>query len=842
MRSPLACVSLLVLCCFPSFAAVYNLKVVSDSRPDFTDMQSLVHSVTAPYPTTDEQCRAMWRWLTRCRRQTPQAYLHGTPVHDPIMFYNDFGYSMCSDYAALNCGIWSQMGLPVKLWDITLHTVSECFYDGRWHMFDNSLSAYYTLCDGKTVAGVEDVGKANACPASGGKQEMGHAALYHCAAATSPNGFLSACDTQRSLKEEGESVFHPNRLQYRYYYNGFELGHRYALNLRDNETYTRYAKPLGQTPDCYLPLQEGGSPEDLGTFGNGEWAWRLDLTKASAEQQAFGPHTAEFTAAGLRALAASGSGQADFLIGAANVVTSATLTLTYQIPKTGGEVKVLSRPDWGDAGGAAAISAPTNGMATKELALSGLAGCHQYVLSLVVSGGATIKAAEVHTITQLNKLTLPVLTLGRNTIDVVAGEQTDTVAVWPELQNNGFRKSATSSENVVSGPAEEWHGCLWLEKPGTGHLMYAVETPQDMTELSYGGRFYNRAGGSSIVMEYSTDEGKTWQAAWMLSDTKPPWDTVHFETAKLPKGVRRALVRYTLNSPAAGSYEGCSIYSVRMMAKYQPRDTTFEPLEVTYNWSELHGEQWVERSHTQRITKPRQRYLISVGGEDLPRTNWIRVNLKGAVPDATPGYSDGVDLKAAPLVRTRRVWGRNLAAGRKYTFSVPSGTNWDGGDQEMTKLTDGVVASTYGGGTTYRWGPIWEPGKNPAITLDLGSVQTVAAVGIHVTGYPYDLYAGPFSTIEVLASEDGKSYQSQGSFQTRMRAIDLDGDFLNQERGGFESLVFPFVFRQQVKARYLQYRVSNPEMFFDTSEIMAYDSVRTEEWREPLAMPLDGAG
>ena len=37
---------------------------------------------------------------------------------------------------------------------VGLHTVPEVQYDGRYHMYDNSLSAIYTLCDGKTIAGV----------------------------------------------------------------------------------------------------------------------------------------------------------------------------------------------------------------------------------------------------------------------------------------------------------------------------------------------------------------------------------------------------------------------------------------------------------------------------------------------------------------------------------------------------------------------------------------------------------------------------------------------------------------------------------------------------------------
>ncbi len=126
----------------PAGAAVYNVRVVSDSRPDFTDMDSLVRSATGAYPTMDEKCRAMWRWLTRCRRQTPQPVLHGTPVHDPIMFLNDFGYSFCSDYAAINDGIWHSMGLPVRLSARHVQckvTNREMFLDTSELMVDDSV-------------------------------------------------------------------------------------------------------------------------------------------------------------------------------------------------------------------------------------------------------------------------------------------------------------------------------------------------------------------------------------------------------------------------------------------------------------------------------------------------------------------------------------------------------------------------------------------------------------------------------------------------------------------------------------------------------------------------------
>ena len=186
--------SLLVIPFFACSGAVFNLKVVTDASPDYSDMPSMIRSITANWPTPEEKCWAMFYWNHIARRQTAPMILHGMALTDPIRQFNDYGYTMCSTIAGINCSIWDAMGLKAKYWDITLHTVPEVEYGGRWHMYDNSMSALYTLCDGKTIAGVEDIGRRGACAASGGV-EPGHIARYHCLNATSPNGFLTGADT-----------------------------------------------------------------------------------------------------------------------------------------------------------------------------------------------------------------------------------------------------------------------------------------------------------------------------------------------------------------------------------------------------------------------------------------------------------------------------------------------------------------------------------------------------------------------------------------------------------------------------------------------------------------------
>src|SRR5208283_2924388 len=152
-------------------AEVCNLKIASDASPDYSDLPSFLHSATAKWGSPEEKCWALFYWNHIARRQTAPMILHGVELTDPIRQFNDYGYTMCSTISGINCALWHHLGLPVKFWDISLHTVPEVFYSGRWHMYDNSMTALYTLCDGVTIAGVEDIGRDGACAASGGESE-----------------------------------------------------------------------------------------------------------------------------------------------------------------------------------------------------------------------------------------------------------------------------------------------------------------------------------------------------------------------------------------------------------------------------------------------------------------------------------------------------------------------------------------------------------------------------------------------------------------------------------------------------------------------------------------------
>jgi hypothetical protein len=112
------------LCDIPIQGSVYNLRIVSDSSPDYHDLDSMIHSITSEWEMPEAKCWALFYWNHIARRQTSPMIVHGIECTDPIRQFNDYVYTMCSTVAGINCSIWDAMGYPVKFWDISNHTVS----------------------------------------------------------------------------------------------------------------------------------------------------------------------------------------------------------------------------------------------------------------------------------------------------------------------------------------------------------------------------------------------------------------------------------------------------------------------------------------------------------------------------------------------------------------------------------------------------------------------------------------------------------------------------------------------------------------------------------------------
>jgi hypothetical protein len=822
---------------------ICNLKIVTDASPDYADMESMIRSITSKWTTPEEKCWAMFYWNHIARRQTNPIELHGFALTDPIRQFNDYGYTMCSTIAGINCAIWDAMGFRTKYWDISLHTVPEVEYGGRWHMYDNSLSTLYTLCDGKTIAGVEDIGKTLACPASNDKAEPGHIAKYHCLNATSKNGFLTGSDTIRSLEEEYR-CFNPNGLKYRSYFYDWDRGHRYIFNLRADEVYTRQYASLGDTPEFYVP-NGGKDSEAKAKFkqrGNGVRTFKPALTPAALPKLAHRiTNVRAMTPAGIGSAQSDAAGEAVFKIEGANVITSLAITAAFA-RESDSDVSALAISTTNGLTWHTVWQAETSGVTAADIKLiDEVNGAYEVLVKATLKGKAQLREIAFETNTQLNAKTQPRLNFGKNTIYVGAGDQTESIVFWPDLPAGKAAPYIVKQRNVAFAKNNPGYmGTMHAEKANEeAWVVFQMDAPRDITRINYGGRFYNRAPKSHIDLLHSFDGGKTWIPSYSLTDTKQPWDVIHYETVeRIPPGTRSVRFKYLLNSSEAGT-AACSIYAVRMEANYQPADATFQPVEVTFAWSESQKDRsLVERSHTELITRLPWKYTINVGGEDHPVMKSLRVNLQGAGTDVKYGYSDGKDVGGEKFVPRWMTCGRNLAEGKTYALSLQSETNWDAGDPDGRKLTDGVAGPSFAGGTSYRYGALWSAKKNPVVTLDLTAPTKCASFGMNFHGYPWhDALKGQIKDkVEVLVSADGITYTSLGFLHTDLRYKEIPVNFMLPDDEHLTGATFRLIPDKPVQARYVQFKIGNQRVF-DVTELEVLDAIDFKPFDLRIALP-----
>ena len=826
-------------------AEVCNLKIVTDASPDYSDLPSLVYSETSRWQTPQEKCWAIFYWNHIARRQTMPMQLHGMALTDPIRQFNDFGFTMCSTISGINQSIWEQMGLPHRYWDISNHTVSEVFYDDRWHMYDNSMSALYTLCDGKTIAGVKDIGGESACDESGSKPEPGHIAKYHCITSTSPNGFLCGADTARSLDEEYR-CFNPNGLKLRTYYYDWDRGHRYILNLKSGESYTRFYSSIGTAPEFYVPNVNGKDPEAANPRyhlrGNGRWEFEADLSPAGYVGSIYSGENIDAAApAGLTPKTAEAPAEVIFKISGANVITSQVIRAKFQ-RREADECSISVSTDnglhwqavWNSTGADADANVPL---------LAQVNGAYEVLVKVRMEAksdpaGLVLKSLHVQTTTELNSKTQPKLNLGRNAIYVGAGEQTESIVFWPELQGDHYKQMIVEEHNIASAKKHiGYQGVIYPATPKEdGYITYRLDAPSDITRITFGGRFYNRAPKSHIDLLYSIDDGQSWTKAWTLTDTAQPWDVIHYENAEIPPGHKSVRVKYLMNSPASGTGD-CSIYAVRMEANYLSAVASFRPFDVTFAWAERQADySLVERSHTQRIEKLPFTYTIDVGGADHPVMKSLKIADASSMDQS--GYSDGKTSESTKFVGRWMTLGRNLALGKSYACSHPSGNDWGAGDPDGKKLTDGVAGPTYAGGTSYRYGLVWKGNLNPEITLDLGQIQSCASFGMNFHGYPFfDALKGQVhDQVEVFTSEDGKGYSRQGVLKTDLRFKDIPVNFMLPDEETLTGDTFRLIPPAPVNARYVKYKINSKRIFCAT-ELEVLDSIKFEPFDMRIALP-----
>jgi hypothetical protein len=380
--------------------------------------------------------------------------VYGFEITDPIRNFTDYGFTMCSTISGINQVLYEALGLRHEYWDICNHTVANVEFDGRFHMVDNSMSNLVTLDDGVTLASVVEA-------AADSARLVRLRSLY----ATSPNGFLTGSDTMRTLVDTTSPVdgsttagfsnaFCATGLKKRDYFYNWNAGHRSVLNLRQDESYTRYYRRLGTTTDYWIGSEDVSTPNPAATFqndstnrfglhGNGAWSFTAPLTAESYERALHrATNIAAATGGGLQPSSTDLPGEAIYKVQAADVIASQKIQAQFSVTDAAATATIAISLNhgatWlpvGSVSGAVGSPVPITVSLRNEVN-----GAYENLvrIQLTSPSGApaavTLTGLTIDTITHVNTKALPALNIGRNEIYVGAGDQSDTMVLWPDLR------------------------------------------------------------------------------------------------------------------------------------------------------------------------------------------------------------------------------------------------------------------------------------------------------------------------------------------------------------------------------------------------------------------------
>jgi beta-lactam-binding protein with PASTA domain len=663
-------------------------------------------------------------------------------------------------------------------------------------------------------------------------------------------------------------AFCESNLRYRDYYYNWNAGHRYVLNLREGESYTRYFRQLDTTSQYWVGSEHIDAPDPANTFendapnkfglrGNGTWSFSPALSSDGWAAAAY-RHTnvTPAEAGGLRPAVAGAASELVYKVQAANAMSGqhidAEFARTDALATAAIDISVNHGTTWttvGTVGDALGLVAVPIDLRDEVNAAYEMLLRIRMTTDSATPDGISLTGLSIDTITQVNTKALPRLNIGRNEIYIDAGDQSDTMVLWPELRADLWSKDVYDSSNIASQPVSVPRTYTSIVYPSVfsqdAYLTYRMDAPTDITRVVYGGRLFNASSGSYIDFLHSFDNGATWTRSYRLTDVARPNDVIHYETVTaIPPGTRTVLFKYVFHTTATTASKASGLYSTRMEVDHQPATAAPAPLDVTFRWKEVKSDRTtVARSHKQLVTEFPFKYVIDVGGSDHPVMDSITLNVAAEDDGSPQGYSDGVDAGGTRYLYSRRTDGTNVAQSKPYTVSrAPSGFQNSAPPTNTTILTDGVVGAPGTGGFAYWLGQCWS-GQPVDLQVDLGVPQSVGAMRAHLFGYPgWDALKGQvLDTVEVLTSLDGVAFASQGFLQTSLWRKNIPINHMLQDDEKATAWNFELLLPVPTVARYVRYHVT-PKRTLCASELQVFDHVDYTPFDIRIAPPPGMAG
>lgn len=596
---------------------VSHIRVVSDKVPDLSNIEAWKKAFIKDGMTDEQKAMAVWRSVVTFQHQEapPLEFLQvENAVHDPIKMANVYGYSLCSVASAHVQALARAAGLQARGWTLNRHVVSEIQWDGKWHLLDSSLIAYFPKADGQPAA-VEEIvaevrqwysghpelkgsdAKLNAFMRGGGWRK-GPDVL-----ARSPsyddNGWLPAATHgwYSTMQEyDGSTLFESE--------SGYSTGYQVNVQLRPGERLTRNWSNKG----LHVNMDgSGGAPGCL-TQKTGVDALRYTPKFGDIAPGRIGNGTHEYDVplASDAFTASKKSGVIELRMPSSYVYLGGKLSARCAVAP-GGEIAITFSDNNGlDWRPVQTITAS----GPQEIDLKPLVfRRYDYRLRFTLKGaGTSLDALRLTHDIQHSQRPLPALAQGANTITFQSGPQEGTITLEgsTDLHNKGkqliFTDFHPTAENCEPGAIRP--------KGRNGSVTFPIHTPGDIARVRIHTFYRARDVKDAWDVQISFDGGKTFRTIERLTGPYKMMGKAVVAT-DVPRGTREALVRYT-----GTQVNTAVVLNFRIDADYTEPDGGFRPVKVTYVWDENGAEKRDEHI----AAKPAETYTIQCAAKPVMKS------------------------------------------------------------------------------------------------------------------------------------------------------------------------------------------------------------------------------
>jgi hypothetical protein len=571
-------------------AQVYSPKLLREGQPDSSNLKKFVQVIYehADARTPREKAEAIWRFFLTDGRFVKPGYIYhiagwayeepSGEVLDPIKLLNSYGFGLCYHIAPLLQSVFDAGGFEdARTWFLTGHTVTEVFYDGKYHYFDSDMMGYNVIGEGafrgERVASVRDL------------EQNPNIILAKLQAAdkVKPGTVDSPwypADVRAKAMTGLAGLFSSTKDNYLYSGKRYTAGHSMDFVLRPGETLIRYFAP--EEPGLfYLPYKFDGQrwtefPQEVSQYQirteDGPHSQKDDRSWATGRIEYNPPAPVDQNVTVIRMPSPYVIVDARFSMTAELRSVSASLRFETSTDggttwKTAGELKGLHQGEWSTE--PAVIAKSEHGR------LTAVSGSYGYEIKITKTGGSATRLRGLHLVSrfQLNPRTLPYLQTGENQLVYSSAAPTRRIEIPAPLEH--------APVHDLQFINEAGQGLLRPLPGKNGEAIYALEADGDqLTGFEAGARFLDLRNGlapnkltaetrhttvvtqkGTAALSWSTNPNGPFHELWRFPEDRKlrvgdpierllPWPEAFRQVHSLPQGTKRVYVKFMSAGPA----------------------------------------------------------------------------------------------------------------------------------------------------------------------------------------------------------------------------------------------------------------------------------------------------